>query len=80
MQYWPQINDLLCWWIFYKLDETPSEDVKPELIQEWIADVYRNAKTHHQIHSTLYEEYSEFREKFKAPDMTVSHVIALKKN
>jgi len=49
------------------LDETPSEDVTPELIDKWIADIYRNAKTHNQIHKTLYEEYSEFREKFEVP-------------
>jgi len=65
MKLWPQIRDLVTWWIFYNLDS--EFDPTPEKIDEWYMDVYRNTDRHDEIHETLYREYEEFRNKFEEP-------------
>lgn len=60
----PTNHQLLCWWLFFKLDETPHVE-SPDVIDGWISELSRG--TVNRIYQELYDGYEEFREKFAAP-------------
>ena len=60
----PTNHDLLVWWLFWKLDETPHVD-SPDQIDGWISELNRGSIN--RIYKELYDGYEEFREKFEAP-------------
>ena len=65
----PTNHQLLCWWLFWKLDETPHVD-SPDVIDGWINELsgaLMDSRGSNRIYKKLYDGYEEFKEKFAAP-------------
>lgn len=62
---WPKLPDLEKWWVFHKMESIPKEQITPELIGEWINDVYRDGTKLNNFHKILWEQYEEFRDQYE---------------
>jgi hypothetical protein len=68
---WPEVSDLIAWWVFYNLDGVPSADVTPELIKEWmLKGAGKREMKLPQIHEELYGELKEFQDEFLPVDFS----------
>lgn len=75
-KHWPQLGDLVKWWIFYRLDEYGPGELSPKVIGDAYHEVLRTALNHPRLHHTLYQQYEEFRNEFQSPyyvDWTVDN-------
>lgn len=63
---WPTRQDLLSWWIYHKLQESPISDLDdPDSIKKWLIEFQQYSL--HDMQIILYAKYTEFRVEYMNP-------------